>query len=49
MQNHPDISAGSLPPLPPGYGVLGGEHSVPLPSPQVRVVPPLPPGYAMAR
>ena len=49
LANHPELGAGSLPPLPPGYGVPGAGRSMPVPSPLPGGVPPLPPGYVLAR
>ena len=49
LANHPELGAGSMPPLPPGYGVPGAGRSMPVPSPLPGGVPPLPPGYAMAK
>ena len=47
LANHPELSAVSLPPLPPGYGAPGAGQSMPVQSPP-RGVPPLPHGYTMA-
>ena len=47
LANHPELGAGSLPPLPPGYGVSGGGQSMPVKSLPPRGVPPLPAGYAL--
>ena len=49
LANHPELGAGSLPPLPPGYGVPGAGQSMSVQSLPPRGVPPLPPGYSVAR
>ena len=47
LAKHLELGAGSLPPMPPGYGVSGGGQSMPVKSLPPRGVPPLPPGYAL--
>ena len=47
LANHPELGAGSMPPLPPGYGVPGAGQSMPVRSSPSVGVPPLPQGYSM--
>jgi hypothetical protein len=48
LASHPELGAGTPPPLPPGYGMPGAGRSMPVQSLPPSGVPPLPPGYSLS-
>ena len=48
LASHPELGAGTPPPLPPGYGVPGAGRSMPVQSLPPSGVPPLRPGYSLS-